>query len=76
MFKKDSNFLFVWNFLVLYAYIFNIFEIPIAMFFTNAVYYDQFDVIITSTQTFSGLFLNWLAIAIILINILIVRPNT
>ncbi len=56
IFKRDSNFLFIWNILVLYAYIFNIFEIPIAIFFTEAVYNDEFNVLIAILRPSQGYF--------------------
>jgi hypothetical protein len=43
---KRSNLLLAWNFLVLVCYIFNIFEVPIALFFTDAVYYAETTVLL------------------------------
>lgn len=38
---KNSNLLLIWNILVMLAYLFNIFEIPVALFFTEQVYLDE-----------------------------------
>lgn len=44
VFGKDSSWLLVWNIFILFGFLFNIFEIPIAMFFTEDVYSDEYQV--------------------------------
>ena len=71
-----QTFLLFWSFLVEIAILFNLCEIPVAVFLTTQVYEDEFTVLIFSSQDSAGIAINALFIIVLFMHMIVVRPVT